>query len=132
MPVLVDTNVLVDILTDDPQWSDWSMQQLERNAEEGLYINSMVFAELCYGCPSTAFVEDVIRTFGLIYQEIPKQALFRASQAFAAYKTNKGNKTSPLPDFFIAAHAETAGYRLLTRDRKRVSTYFPSLNLVSP
>ena len=132
MPVLVDTNVLVDVLTDDPQWSSWSIAQLEGNSEVGLVINSVIYAELCFGSPSVEFVDDVVRQFGLIYQDIPRQGLFRAAKAFGQYKSRQGIKTSVLPDFFIGGHAETVGMPLLTRDTKRLSTYFPSVTLICP
>jgi hypothetical protein len=132
MSVLVDTNVIIDVLTDDPQWADWSIEQLEANAGTGLTINPVVYAELCFGSPSGDFVDDVVRRFALIYQEIPRQGLFRAAKAFACYKGRKGTKTSVLPDFFIGGHAEATGIPLLTRDTKRLSTYFPSVTLIYP
>ena len=132
MPVLVDTNVIIDVLTDDPQWADWSIEQLEANAGTGLTINPVVYAELCFGSSSVDFVDDVIRRFALTYQEIPRQGLFRAAKAFARYKGRKGTKMSVLPDFFIGGHAEAMGIPLLTRDTKRLSTYFPSVTLICP
>ena len=132
MSVLVDTNVIIDVLTDDPQWADWSIEQLEANAGTGLTINPVVYAELCFGSPSVDFVDDVVRRLALIYQEIPRQGLFRAAKAFARYKGRKGTKTSVLPDFFIGGHAEATGIPLLTRDTKRLSTYFPSVTLICP
>ena len=132
MPLLVDTNVIVDVLTDDPQWADWSIEQLEANAGTGLTINPVVYAELCFGSPSVDFVDDVIRRFALTYQEVPRQGLFRAAKAFARYKGRKGTKTSVLPDFFIGGHAEAMGIPLLTRDTKRLGTYFPSVTLICP
>ena len=132
MPVLVDTNVIVDVLTDDPQWADWSLAQLEANSGAGLIINPVVYAELCFGSPSMDFVDDVIRRFALVWQEIPRQGLFRAAKAFARYRARKGTKTSVLPDFFIGGHAEAANLALLTRDTKRLGTYFPGVVLLSP
>ena len=89
MPVLVDTNVLIDVLTDDPQWANWSIQQLEAQSSVGLMINPIVYTELCFGSPSTDFVDDVIRQFSLIYQEIPRQGLFLSAKAFALYKKSR-------------------------------------------
>lgn len=132
MPVLVDTNVLIDVLTDDPQWAGWSIERLHENSHAGLVINPVVYAELCFGCPSGDFVDDVIRRFGLIYQEIPRQGLFRAAKAFGQYKAQKGVKTSVLPDFFLGGHAEVSGMPLLTRDTRRVSAYFPRIQLICP
>lgn len=132
MPVLVDTNVLVDVLTDDARWADWSIEQLEANAGAGLIINPVVYAELCFGSPSVEFVDDVVKRFALTYQEIPRQGLFRAAKAFARYKGRRGTKASVLPDFFIGGHADAAGISLLTRDTKRLSTYFPGVTLICP
>ena len=132
MPVLVDTNVLLDVLTDDPKWADWSIAQLEANASAGLMINPVVYAELCFGSPSVEFVDDVVRRFALTYQEIPRQGLFRAAKAFSEYRRRQGVKTSVLPDFFIGGHADAAGMPLLTRDTKRLRTYFPGITLIAP
>ena len=132
MPLLVDTNILVDVLTDDARWAEWSIKQLETNAETGLIINPVVYAELCFGSPSVEFVDDVVRRFALTYQEIPRQGLFRAAKAFARYKVRKGTKASVLPDFFIGGHAEATAIPLLTRDTKRLSSYFPGITLICP
>jgi predicted nucleic acid-binding protein len=132
MPVLVDTNVLIDVLTDDPQWATWSITQLQSHSGAGLVINPVIYAELCFGSPSIEFVDDVIRQFGLAFQEISRQGLFRAAKAFGQYKARKGSKTSVLPDFFIGGHAEAAGIPLLTRDTKRLSAYFPRVELICP
>ncbi|RMH54684.1 MAG: PIN domain-containing protein [Candidatus Hydrogenedentota bacterium] len=132
MPVLVDTNVIIDVLTDDRQWADWSIEQLKANADSGLIINPVVYAELCFGSPSVDFVDDVVRQFAFRYQEIPRQGLFRAAKAFARYKKRKGTKAAVLPDFFIGGHAEVAGLSLLTRDTKRLSVYFPGVRLICP
>lgn len=132
MPVLVDTNVILDVLTDDPQWADWSIEQLETCAGSGLMINPVIYTELCFGSPSVEFVDDVVRRFSLAYQDIPRQGLFRAAKAFARYKGRKGTKMSVLPDFFIGGHAEAVGVRLLTRDTKRLRTYFPGVTLICP
>ncbi len=132
MPVLVDTNVLLDVLTDDPKWADWSIAQLEANASAGLMINPVVYAELCFGSPSVEFVDDVVRRFALTYQEIPRQGLFRAAKAFSKYRRRQGVKTSVLHDFLIGGHADAAGMPLLTRDTKRLRTYFPGVTLISP
>jgi len=132
MPVLVDTNVLIDVLTDDPRWASWSIAQLKTHGDAGLIINPVIYAELCFGSPSIEFVDDVVRRFGLAHQEIPRQGLFRAAKAFGLYRSRKGAKTSVLPDFFIGGHAEAAGIPLLTRDTKRLSTYFPGVKLICP
>jgi hypothetical protein len=132
MPVLVDTNVIMDGLTDDRQWADWSIEQLEAHAGSGLTINPVVYAELCFGCPYMQFVDDVVRRFALAYQEIPRRGLFRAARAFAKYKRRRGTKTSVLPDFFVGGHAAAAGIPLLTRGTKRLRAYFPNVSLICP
>jgi len=132
MPVLVDTNVLVDVLTDDPQWAAWSIRQLQSHREAGLVINPVIYAELCFGCPTMEYADDVVRRFGLAYQEVPRQGLFRAAKAFRQYKARKGTRVSVLPDFFIGGHADAAGIPLLTRDTKRLAAYFPGVKLICP
>jgi predicted nucleic acid-binding protein len=132
MPVLVDTNVIVDVLTDDPQWASWSVAKLQGHSEAGLVINPVIYAELCFGSPSMEFVDDVVRRFGLVFQEIPRHGLFRAAKAFGLYRSRKGAKESVLPDFFIGGHAEAAGIPLLTRDPKRLRAYFPGVKLICP
>ena len=132
MPVLVDTNVILDVLTDDPQWADWSIEQIETWGPEGLVINPVVYAELCFGSPSAEFVDDLIRQFALTYQEIPRQGLFRAAKAFAIYKSRRGSRTSVLPDFFVGGHAEAVSIPVLTRDTRRLRAYFPGVRLICP
>ena len=132
MAVLVDTNVLIDVLTDNEQWAEWSLAQLEENSQNGLIINPVVYAELCFGCPSSSFVDDIVKRFALVYHEIPRQGLFRAAKAFGRYKIRQGTKVSVLPDFFIGGHAEAANIALLTRDTKRIATYFPTVHIISP
>lgn len=132
IPVLVDTNIIIDVLTDDPHWADWSLHQLETHAASGLVINPIVYAELCFGCPGQAFVDDLIRRFGLIYKEIPRQGLCYAAKAFAMYKSRQGVKASVLPDFLIGGHAESTNMPLLTRDTKRIATYFSQVQCLSP
>ncbi len=132
MQVLVDTNVLIDVLTDDPAWADWSIAQLERYRTGGLVINPVIYAELCFGSPSKEFVDELLRRYSLTYQEIPRQGLFRAAEAFRAYRKRKGAKTSVLPDFFIGGHASATEIPLLTRDVKRLGVYFPEIRLIRP
>jgi len=132
MPVLVDTNIIIDVLTDDQRWAEWSIAQLDIHSGTGLIINPVIYAELCFGSPSAEFVDDVVRKFGLNLREIPRPGLFRAAQAFGKYRAQKGTKVSVLPDFFIGGHAEAAGIPLLTRDSGRVSTYFPAARIICP
>lgn len=131
MPVLVDTNVIADVLHGDPLWADWSIAQLTQHAGD-LLINPMIYAELCYRATSAAEVEQLVTSLGVQYLELPRAALFVAAQAYRAYRKRGGVKSAPLPDFFIGAHAQTAKLTLLTRDRSRYTTYFPSVALISP
>ena len=131
MPVLVDTNVLSDVVHHDPVWAGWSSGQLIIHAGH-LLVNPIIFAELCCRATSAAEVDQIIRTLGLGYEDLSQEALFLAAQAFMTYRRQGGGKTSPLPDFFIGAHAQAAGHTLLTRDKSRYQTYFPELPLICP
>ncbi len=131
MGVLVDTNVIADVLHGDPVWKDWSTEHLAHHAGQ-LCINPMVYAELCVHARSYAEVEQLLPGLGLKYEELPRPALFLAAKAFRAYRERGGVKTSPLPDFFIGAHAQTSGHSILTRDKGRYQTYFPNVPLICP
>jgi predicted nucleic acid-binding protein len=131
MAVLVDTNVIADVLHGDPNWGDWATQQLAQHAGE-LFINPIIFAELCYRATAIEEVNNVLETLGLRFTELPRSALFLAAHAYSAYRQRGGNKTAPLPDFFIGAHAQSAGCKLLTRDKSRYATYFPQVALICP
>jgi predicted nucleic acid-binding protein len=132
-PVLVDTNVLLDVVTDDPTWGTWSANALQQTAEDAvLVINPLIYAELSIGFERIEDVEvavprDLYRRVGL-----PYEAAFLAGKCFQRYRRRGGSQRSPLPDFYIGAHAAVAGYRLLTRDAKRYRKYFPTLELIAP
>lgn len=132
-PVLVDTNVLLDVATFDPVWEPWSRAALEAAQESApLVINAVVYGELAVGYPT---VEDLDASLPLdLYrrQAIPFEAAFLASRCYREYLRRGGKRNTPLPDFYIGAHAAVAGYRLLTRDAGRYRTYFPRLSLISP
>ena len=132
-PVLVDSNVLLDVVTNDPVWGDWSGRALERAADEAiLVINPLVYAEVSIGFSAIEDLEDALP--GDLYrrEEFPYEAGFLAGKCFLRYRRHGGLKRSPLPDFYIGAHAAVAGYRLLTRDATRYRTYFPNLVLIAP
>ena len=131
MPVLIDTNVLSDVIHDDPTWRNWAEDQMAALVGE-LVINPIIYAELCCRARTAGELDQMLATVGVGYREIPKAALFPAAQAFLSYRRRGGAKTSPLPDFFIGAHAETEGWRLVTRDPARFRTYFPSVPLICP
>lgn len=131
MAVLVDTNVIVDVLHGDPLWADWANNKLTRSGGE-LWINPMIYGELCYRATSTDEVDEVMVSMGLNYEELTRPALFLAAKAYRVYRQRGGNKTTPLPDFFIGAHAEVLGIPILTRDQGRYRTYFPGVALICP
>lgn len=131
MAVLVDTNVICDVLYNDPVWSDWSSAQLANHWGQ-LCINPIVYAELSYQATSAEEVNDTVEKMGLVYADLPMACLFAAGQAYRSYRQRGGAKTSPLPDFFIGAHAQEAGLVLLTRDKARYATYFPGVRLICP
>ena len=129
----MDTNVLVDVLQDDPRWAEWSIAQLRAQATlQPLAINPIVYAELSLSFSSVEALDDVVRTMALDLREIPRPALFLAGKAFALYRRRGGSKGQVLPDFFIGAHAAVEGWPLLTRDASRFRTYFPSLDVITP
>jgi len=131
--VLVDSCVLLDLFTDDKNWADWSEEMLDQYSQTNtLYINSVIYSEISIGFNRIEDVELAISGLGLRVLEIPREALFLAGKAFLEYRRNKGARLSPLPDFFIGAHAAVSNFNLLTRDQRRFSRYFPSVKLVSP
>lgn len=132
MAVLVDTNIIVDVITEDPNWGDWSIAMLDHYDRDGLLINPMIYTELCYGFKSQSDVDNIVKKFGLALEEIPRPALFMTSKAFANYRKRGGNKIRPLPDFFIGAHAQARHYPLITRDATRYKSYFPNVTLITP
>lgn len=131
--LLVDTNVLVDVLQNDPQWADWSIGQLRAQAKlHALAINPVIYAEMSLSFSTLEALDDVVLTMALELREIPRPALFLAARAYALYRRRGGNKGQVLPDFFIAAHAAVEGWPLLTRDASRFKTYFPTLDVIAP
>ncbi|MBM3090648.1 PIN domain-containing protein [Ensifer sp. T173] len=131
--ILVDTNVLLDVVTDDPTWADWSITQLENASLRGkLWINDIVYAELSVRYDRIEDVETFVDQAGLELTSVPREALFLASKVFTRYRKAGGTRTGVLPDFFIGAHAAVSGLPLLTRDVGRYRTYFPTLTLIAP
>ena len=130
---LVDSNVILDIVTEDPEWMDWSAEALERIAESArLVINPLVYAEVAIGFSNIEDVDDAVPEEYFAREPLPWEAAFLAGQAFLQYRRQGGARVYPLPDFYIGAHAAVAGYTLLTRDQRRYRSYFPKLQLVSP
>ncbi len=130
--LLVDTNVLIDVLEDDPQWAAWSISQLRAQSQvHPLIINPIIYAELSLTFSRAEALDKVIDDMGLSLQEIPRSALFLAGKAFVQYRRKGGKAGNVLADFFIGAHAAVQGYPLLTRDAKRYLAYFPSVRLIT-
>ena len=133
MPVMVDSNVLLDVATNDPLWGDWSAAALARSADDAiLVINPLIYAEVSIGFQAIEDLEDALPTDLYRREQLPYEAAFLAGKCFLRYRRAGGTKRSPLPDFYIGAHAAVAGYRLLTRDAGRYRTYFPTLELIAP
>ena len=132
-PVLVDSNVILDIVTEDAEWLDWSADALERCAESGrLVLNPIVYAEVSIGFTRIEDVEDALPHEYFTREALPWEAAFLAGRAFLRYRRRAGTRVHPLPDFYIGAHAVIAGYTLLTRDPRRYRTYFPALRIIAP
>lgn len=132
-PTLVDSCILIDVLADDPHWAEWSITQLEQLAAQApLVINPLILAEISPRFERAADLEAALATLPLVRQPLPWDAAFLAGQAFKIYRQQKGIKTSPMPDFYIGAHALVGGMRLLTRDEARYKSYFPTLNVIAP
>ena len=132
MPVLVDSNVILDMVKQDAVWLDWSRAALEHHADSGPLANAMIYAELCTAADSSADVDTLLESMSMEVSAIPRQALFLAAKAHLAYRRQGGTRTTGLPDFFIGAHAEVLGIPILTRDPGRYKTYFPHVALISP
>ena len=131
--LLVDTNVLVDVLQDDPQWANWSIGQLRAQASiHQLTINPIIYAEISLSFSTLEGLDRAVSTLALELREIPRPALFLAAKAFVQYRRRGGSKLQVLPDFFIGAHAAVEGWPLLTRDASRFRTYFPTLEVIAP
>ena len=129
---LVDSNVLLDIFTDDPDWAGWSAERLADAFDRGpTLINPLVYAEVSVGFERIEDLEDALPT-ELEREDLPWEAGFLAGKCFVAYRRARGQRRSPLPDFYIGAHAAITGRALLTRDPKRYETHFPRLAIVAP
>ena len=131
--VLVDTNVLIDVLEDDPQWADWSIAQLRAQAQiQPLAINDIIYSELSLAFETLETLDTTIESLELQVLPMPRSALFLAGKAFLRYRRAGGTKHNVLPDFFIGAHAATQNMPLLTRDTGRYTSYFSGIRLIAP
>lgn len=131
--VLVDTNVLLDVLQNDPAWAEWSQQQLDAAIlKDSLAINAVIYSELSIAFERIEELESVLAEVSLTVEAIPREALFLAGKAFVSYRRRQGTKSGVLPDFYIGAHAAVSGLTILTRDAARYRSYFPTVELISP
>lgn len=133
MSFLVDSNVILDIATEDPNWFEWSSSTLSQCAEKGkLWINPIIYAEVSVGFTSIEELDDVLHQTIFHRAALPWEAGFLAGKCFLRYRKAMGNKKTPLPDFYIGAHAAVSDLTLITRDRGRFNTYFPKLKIICP
>jgi predicted nucleic acid-binding protein len=131
--ILVDTNVLLDLLTADPKWADWSELQLEAaRIQGGAFINEIVYAELSVRASRLEDIDAALLGLEIDVVRTPRAALFMAGKVFAQYRARGGKRTGVLPDFFIGAHASVERIPLLTRDPRLYRSYFPNAKLIAP
>ncbi len=131
--ILVDSNIILDVFLDDPNWAEWSESKLEKfSLITKLYINPVIYSEVSVGFKRIEELESALTRSSFQMLEIPKEALFLAGKVFLKYRKNRGTQRSPLPDFFIGAQAAIFEMDLLTRDVPRYLTYFPTVRLISP
>lgn len=131
--LLVDTNVLVDVLEDDPEWADWSIGQLRAQSKiHRLAINPVIYSELSLTFSTVEALDRSVDDLGLAVIEIPRPALFLAGKAFVRYRRQGGKKENVLADFFIGAHAAVSRFPVLTRDTRRYASYFANVTLIAP
>jgi predicted nucleic acid-binding protein len=131
--ILVDSNVIIDVLTEDPTWCAWSEKVLADAADsDEVAINPIIYAEIAFGFATMTDLDHHFGADAFRRLPLPYEAGFVAGRAFVEYRKRGGMRTSPLPDFYIGAHAAVAGLKLLTRDVRRYTSYFPKLRLISP
>ena len=133
MEILVDSNVLLDVLTEDKEWFEWSSERIAYHAERDLLgINPLIYSEVSIHCSIIEELEEALPSDLFARFQLPWEAAFLAGRCFLEYKKRGGQRRSPLPDFYIGAHASISGYALLTRDATRYRTYYPKLRLITP
>ena len=131
--ILVDSNVWVDVLSNDPVWLNWSLQHLKlARLQSVLAINPVIYAEIAVTFDKKDRLDDFLRPTGAQNVAFSEQVAFLAGKAFWSYRKSKGSKTGVLPDFFIGAQAQAEGWKILTRDAARYRTYFPKVKLICP
>ena len=130
---LIDSCVLLDVITGDRQWADWSAAEIAAAMDTGrAVINPLIYAEVSVGYQTIEELEELLPAGDYEREPLPYLAGFAAGKAFVRYRRGGGDKRSPMPDFYIGAHAAIAGYRLLTRDVRRYPTYFPTIEIIAP
>ena len=130
---LVDTNILLDIFEDDERWTEWSGREMANATDEGnIVLSPVVYAELAAGYDQREALDEALLPWPIRRENMPWDAAFMAGKAFLSYRRSGGRRSTPLPDFFIGAHAAVRGYRLLTRDRGYYARFFPTLTIISP
>jgi predicted nucleic acid-binding protein len=133
MQTILDSNVILDLIADRQEFRDWSAQWIDRCKQEGsLVINAVIFAEATAGMDNFRSASLLIDDIGLIHEEIPLEAAYRAGRAHQFYRSRRGIRERVLPDFLIGAHADVQRYRVLTRDAARYRGYFPKLDIIAP
>lgn len=130
---IVDSCVLLDVITGDERWAEWSARQIAAAMDSGrVVINPLIYAEISVGYDTVEELDDLLPASDYEREPLPYTAGFAAGKAFLQYRRGGGDKRSPMPDFYIGAHAAVAGYQLLTRDVARYRTYFPTIALIAP
>lgn len=131
--VLLDSNVVLDVVTADPVWASWSKEMIARAQAQGtLAINDVIYAEISIRFGDARDVDTLVDELSLEVERVPRAALFLAGKVFQRYRAAGGARTGVLPDFFIGAHAASLGVPLITRDPRRYRSYFPTLMLIAP
>ena len=131
--ILVDSNIWIDVIQEDPIWLDWSLAQLQQaRATNRVVINPIIYAELAPTYDEPEQLDHFLKVAKAALQPLPRPAAYAAGRAFLQYRQTRGTKTGVLPDFFIGAHAQTEGWPILTRDVARYATYFPNVKLIAP
>jgi predicted nucleic acid-binding protein len=130
---LIDSCVLLDVITGDTNWADWSADRIAAALDEGrAVINPHIYAEVSVGYRTVEELDELLPAADYEREPLPYLAGFAAGKAFLQYRRSGGQKRSPMPDFYIGAHAAVVGYRLLTRDVTRYRTYFPTIDIIGP
>jgi predicted nucleic acid-binding protein len=130
---LVDTNILLDVFAEDERWTEWSGREMANASDEGdIILSPVVYAELAVGYGQREALDEALLPWPIRREHLPWDAAFMAGKAFLSYRQAGGRRSSPLPDFFIGAHAAVRGYRLLTRDRGYYARFFPTLTIITP